>query len=337
MDREGKPTPARTMRYRLSILRERGILLPSYIQTNERRIGLGEGILVLQESSGKSDALEELVTEIPLFYWHIPTHGKFDGYLVHMVHDVESQEMVDTIAGAMKDSGFIDDYYFFDIMENEPKCIDFTHYRPEGGWTWDWPAWHRTIREGIKDNADLPFNADRLDTVIECDARDIQILKQLKLNADISTADIAVQVGISIAEVREKLQRLRDESVIRGYKRAYGFVGDLLWFSCFLEMDENPGGILSCFNELPFPGGFLMESNTQFCLRFGFTTADLKGFLEGFKLLRPYLRSYFFQFHLPDRRDSETQDIYAMFDGEKNKWNMPVDDYVAIIQRHARR
>jgi hypothetical protein len=110
-------------------------------------------------------------------------------------------------------------------------------------------------------------------------------------------------------------------------------VGDLLWFSCFFEIEKATGGILKSLYELPFPGVVLMESMDRYCFRFGFTTSDLKRFLEGFRLFRPHLKSYFFQFHLPDRVDSEFQDIFGLFDAKNNRWDMPLDRFLEIVNQ----
>ena len=49
--------PPRTIRYRLSKLRERGFLTPYHVLTHERKLGIGENIIVLrikQEQDKKS-------------------------------------------------------------------------------------------------------------------------------------------------------------------------------------------------------------------------------------------------------------------------------------------
>ncbi|MHA2186912.1 MAG: winged helix-turn-helix transcriptional regulator, partial [Candidatus Thorarchaeota archaeon] len=245
-----KDIPARTIRYRISVLKERGILLPSYIQTDERRLGLGEGILILQESSGMSETLERLIQDIPIFFWFVPTHGKYDGYLVHAMHDLANPKMIEELCKTMKDQGIIDDFHFFDIVDYESKRVDFSHYLPNGKWSWDWNLWSRGLNSNLQESTDVPFDMEVNHDVIDCDIKDIQILRQLKHDSGSSISDLARIAQISTSDTRERVQKLRDTGVIKGHVRAYGFTGDFLWFSCFLEVEEMVGGVLTCFNEL---------------------------------------------------------------------------------------
>ena len=87
VDDEPLTIPARTIRYRVSMMMERGVLLPSFMQTQERIIGLGDKVLIVQEHGGISEELEKVIQDIPIFYWHVPTHGRYDGYLIHSVYD----------------------------------------------------------------------------------------------------------------------------------------------------------------------------------------------------------------------------------------------------------
>ncbi len=324
--------PARTIRYRLSTLMERGVLLPSFLQTDERKIGLGEGILVLQEIPGKSDDLEDLIKQIPIFYWYVPTHGRYDGYLIHTAFDLTQPEMVIKIAEGLQKKGYINEFSFFDIVDNDSKKIDFTQYNSDGEWSCDWKAWKDGIQKNLSSSTKSPFNLTDQHEVLQHDYRDVMILRVLKNDPNSSTASLASITGIPAQQVRERIQKLRDKKVIKGYARAYGFAGDLLWFSCFIDINKNTGGILKSIHDLPFPGVVLMESKTTYCIRFGLSTSGLKQFLEGFKLIRPHLKSYFFQFHLPDRIDTKYERVFDLFDKESDAWDIPVDEYLKLIK-----
>ena len=323
--------PARTIRYRISTLKERGILLPPYIETHERKLGLGEGILVLQESQGKSRELEELIYKIPIFFWFVPTHGRFDGYLIHTVHDIARPRLIGELADKIKRAGLIDDYFFFDIVDYQSKRGNFSYYDLEEGWSWNWSKWDKRVQENVESDRPSPFTMTEKHPVIEFDSSDLQILKILKNDATTSTADIAEKSKLSLPQTRERIQRLRELEVIRGFRRAFGLAGDLLWFSCFIDINGPVGGVLSCFNELPFPGGIFMGSKRKYCLRFGLETSDLKQFLEGFRHVRPHLKSYSFQFQLSFQQESHYQDIFQLFDEQENKWIIPIADYMRLI------
>ncbi|MHA1905871.1 MAG: Lrp/AsnC family transcriptional regulator [Candidatus Thorarchaeota archaeon] len=324
--------PARTIRYRLSTLMERGVLLPSFLKTDERKMGLGEGILVLQEVPEKSDDLENLIKQIPIFYWHVPTHGRYDGYLVHTVFDLTKPDMIPKLAESLQKKGYISGYSFFDIVDNDAKRVDFTQYNSDGEWYCDWKAWQDGIRKNLSSSTKSPFNLTDQHEVLEHDFKDVMILRVLKNDPNSSTASLASITGISAQQVRDRIQRLREKKVIKGYARAYGFAGDLLWFSCFMDIDKNTGGILQSIHDLPFPGVVLMQSKTKYCVRFGLTTSSMKQFLDGFKHIRPHLKSYFFQFHLPDRVDTKYEMVYDLYDRESNAWDIPVENYLKLIK-----
>jgi DNA-binding Lrp family transcriptional regulator len=328
----GIEIPTRTIRYRISMLMERGMLLPSVIQTDERKIGLGEGILILQECSDKTETLEKILKEIPIFFWHVPTHGKFDGYLVHVAYNVSTPKMIDVICKEMKKRKLISDYYFFDIVDFASKKVDFSRFKPSGKWDMDWNEWAEKIAEHLDHDVKSPFNLSEQHEIIEHDSRDIDILKHLLNNSNTSISALSILLKTPITKIRESVKKLRDTGVIKGYERAYGFAGDLLWFSCFLDISDCIGGILSCFNELPFPVVILMQKKNQYCIRLGLTTSYLKRFLDGFRLIRPYLKSYSFQFHLTDIVESSFLNIFDLY--KENKWVMPVEEYIAIIQSH---
>lgn len=330
-----EPIPARTVRYRISTLFERGVLLPSMLQTDERKIGLGEGILILQEGPAMSRILENLVQQIPIFYWYVPTHGRYDGFLIHTVFDMTNPEMITKIAESMKKKGVVTDYSFFEIVDNESKKIDFTKYRSSGRWVCDWESWKKNIEKNLKESPESPFNLSKQHEMIDCDWRDIFILRVLKNDPDSAMQSLASITAMPVQQVRERVQKLRDSKVIKGYSRAYGFAGDLLWFSCFMKIKENVGAILSSMHELPFPGVVLMADDTHYCVRFALSTSNLKQFLDGFRLIRPFLNDYFFQFHLPDRIETKYEKIFDMFDKEEGKWNIPTQDYIKIVREHS--
>ncbi|MFW9921046.1 MAG: winged helix-turn-helix transcriptional regulator [Candidatus Thorarchaeota archaeon] len=337
-DKDGKTKriPARTIRYRLSTLIERGILLPSFLETDERKIGLGEGILVLQEAPRNTDLLERVIREIPIFHWYVPTNGKQDGYLVHTTYDITKPSMVDDISKKLKKHGLIQDSFFFDIANHHTKTIDFSLYRPSKGWACKWNEWKTGIESHLEKNMDPPIDIKTSNEVIEYDSKDILILRVLRDDPDATMTSLASITRLPIGTVRDRIQRLRKMSVIKGYSRAYGFAGDFLWFSCFLQPTGKVGSILQSIMELPFPGVVLVENPKSFCVRLGLSASDVKQFMDGFRLFRPHLKSYAFQFHLPDKVESKYREIFNLYDGQEERWNIPLESYLGVIEKHAK-
>ncbi len=335
-DGKAKRIPARTIRYRLSTLMERGILLPSFLETDERKIGLGEGILVLQENPENTRLLEKVIREIPIFHWYVPTNGKRDGYLVHTAYDITKPAMVDEISKKLKKHDLISDSYFFDIANHHTKAIDFSLYRPSKGWSCKWDEWKKGVQMNLDKNPEVSMDTNVSNEVIEYDSKDIYILRVLRDDPDATMTSLASITRLPINTVREKIQRLRKMGVIKGYSRAYGFAGDFLWFSCFVGPKERIGGFLQSIQDLPFPGIILVENPKSFCIRLGLSASDIKQFMDGFRIFRPYLTSYAFQFHLPDRVESKYREVFNLYDSDEERWNIPLDSYLDTIERSAK-
>jgi Lrp/AsnC family leucine-responsive transcriptional regulator len=50
------------------------------------------------------------------------------------------------------------------------------------------------------------------------DAVDLKIIEKLKINSRVSYVDIGKQIGLSPSSVRERIQKLEDSEVIKGYQ-----------------------------------------------------------------------------------------------------------------------
>jgi Lrp/AsnC family leucine-responsive transcriptional regulator len=50
------------------------------------------------------------------------------------------------------------------------------------------------------------------------DALDLKIIEKLKINSRVSYVDIGKQIGLSPSSVRERIQKLEDSEVIKGYQ-----------------------------------------------------------------------------------------------------------------------
>lgn len=57
-----------------------------------------------------------------------------------------------------------------------------------------------------------------LNTFLMVDTVDLKIIAQLELNSRASYVEIGKQIGLSPSSVRERIQKLEDAGVIRGYK-----------------------------------------------------------------------------------------------------------------------
>lgn len=75
------------------------------------------------------------------------------------------------------------------------------------------------------------------------DARNIQLLKLLSRNPRISVSELARRIGMSAPAIRERLQRLEESGVIKGYRveidsRALGYP-----IAAFIRIRPTPGAL----------------------------------------------------------------------------------------------
>ncbi|UCC19647.1 MAG: winged helix-turn-helix domain-containing protein, partial [Promethearchaeota archaeon] len=57
--------PARTIRYRLTKLKENRLLIPAFVFTHERKLGLGEEILLLEENQKSQSKILQILNSHP--------------------------------------------------------------------------------------------------------------------------------------------------------------------------------------------------------------------------------------------------------------------------------
>jgi hypothetical protein len=159
---------------------EIGELLPSFRQTRERKVGLGEKVVIVQENPEMGEALEKAIERLPIFYWYIPTYGRYNGYLIHAVYDMRAPKTIEKLTQRMKKLGLITGCETFDIVDYESKRVDFSKYRPNGTWRFDWNKWMENIAGNISNESEIPHHMDEDCDIIEYDAADLEILKILK-------------------------------------------------------------------------------------------------------------------------------------------------------------
>jgi Lrp/AsnC family leucine-responsive transcriptional regulator len=88
------------------------------------------------------------------------------------------------------------------------------------------------------------------------DTIDLKIIEKLKINSRISYVDIGKQIGLSSSSVRERIQKLEDSEVIKGYQlklnnQKLGFgLEVIILFKLFSGTLKNFCGQLDNFQEI---------------------------------------------------------------------------------------
>lgn len=325
--------PARTIRYRLSKMKENKILLSPYAMTYERKLGLGEHILIINQKDPSRLGLDQLIKSMPPFYWFSPTYGKYNGYVVHSVYPLADSEVNEQILYQMKEHNLISDYHLFDMVDFHVKPIDFSHYCHENRWTWDWSRWPDIVEKCLmRDEFHPPITQDP--RPVSFDSKDIRLLRYLTRNADMTLKNLGDNLNLSETQINRRINHLEQEGVIKGFKCVIGEFGQELLVSCFIQLLRPYDSVLSCFYQLPFPLYVMMQSPTEFCIRFGLPMEETKDFLQAFDELRPHLESFFFQTQ-HDPSLVPTYRAYDLYDEEKNSWQSMKAKCLQVIDEFA--
>jgi DNA-binding Lrp family transcriptional regulator len=317
--------PSRTIRYRLSKLKERGFLHPYRVMTHERKLGLGENIIVLQESPMLDLSRTKTFEQIPYFYWQAPTYGKFNGYLIHAVYSITTVNPNIKLLDKMREEDLILDYYIFDIVDYDVKNMNLDCYDIEKGWRWDWEKWRNLIKTNSKENESVVSIMETHPKVISFDNKDIRIWRNILENASITLKQIGEDLDLSEVQVSRRIKRLEREGIIKGYKSIFTPIptDDLLYFYFFIEFKESPDWVINCLYQLPFTLEILMADEKKFCVRMSLTLDDFKEFLSSCDQFRPQFTKYFLQI-VHQMKDGQFQRVFDLFNKDLNIWETPI-------------
>jgi len=324
----------RAIRYRIFKLKEKGILKKSVITTHERKLGLGDNLILLKVNLKKEEKLLKLFKVIPYIYLHGSTYGKFKGYLLRCVFSLKNPEMTYKLLDTMKKSGYILEYYILDVVDYQIKNYDFNYYDPDKGWNWDWNNWYENIQKSLQNpRKNLKFSFEKDIKMAEFDNKDLLILKNLIRDASITLKQLKNILNLSEAQISKRIRRLEVDRVIRGYYFDFDLMEteDFVEFYCFINLKKRNDNILSLFSQIPYSFIIFMESYTKICLHMKLGAADFKKFLKGFDFIRSQLDTYFLQF-IYEENKKEPYYLFDLYNQITNNWEIPIKDYISFIE-----
>jgi DNA-binding Lrp family transcriptional regulator len=336
--------PDRTISYRLKALKEKG-LLRIYPFTNERRLGLGDCIISIQESEKcKARQLYELLKSIPYFYLFSPTYGKYNGLLCFAIYSLISSHPKAYLE-KLRMEGLITDYCIYDIRDHIISDPQLEFYDPrEGRWTWDWESWEKKAKILLQQQTpskDLFADLQLQDKpkISKYDEIDIKLLRVKKYGyhvekTTLSNSELGKRLNLSGYQVRRRIQRLYDQGVLSGPLMNFYPAGDEIHFIyLFIKMNDPQKSslILSLFCDLPFQAGIFVESRSKFTIYYRMKTRELTEFLRIFELLKSQFKSYFFQI-LPFYYDNRHH-LYNAYNKDTDSWETPIEDYFELIEK----
>ncbi len=316
--------PSRTIRYRISKMKEKGIICKDKVQTHERKLGLAEYILVVTTSPSTESTLEKILEEIPAFYYYAPTYGKYEGYLIYTVYPLSNPRMVPDLAAELKKRGLIEDYYMFDVVDYQRNEVKFGELE-----SWDWDKWSKKISKIMKRTKEIVLDLEEFPQIVSFDSKDIMILKHMVENPDITLRELGEILELSQPQVHNRVKKLEESGIIRGYKLSLMPYDSGMTVLCFFK-SKDARKILLWFDELPFYHQITLESGNHFFVQIFLPSTDTNDFLNSLRNLREYTDETFVQFLLKGVHKGYGHLIDCFSEGTEG-WKFRYDEFIETI------
>ncbi|MFX0045640.1 MAG: winged helix-turn-helix transcriptional regulator [Candidatus Hermodarchaeota archaeon] len=323
----------RTVRYRLEKLRKKGLLRPPKIQTYERKIGLGERLLLFQGFPEKEEKLKQVIEELPIFYYYASTYGRYDGFIAHAMYPLVAPGIVPQIAEEMKASGVIEDFYVFDLVDYCRKGADVAPLLPNS--KWDWDVWTGEITKTMEEGCEFDLGLEQFPPTVAFKFKDIKIMQKLVDRPTITLKEVAKELGLSLALVHKRVKRLEDEGIIRGIKSTFNPFDETISIACFFKSTKYAKEILCGFHSLPFEVSFVLENDVHYEVVVTIPPSETSQLLQRLNTFRRYSEEFFIQVVVESRGKGWTH-ILDMYNNETNGWEMPIADMLTKVRELAR-
>ncbi|MHA1211167.1 MAG: winged helix-turn-helix transcriptional regulator [Candidatus Heimdallarchaeota archaeon] len=316
--------PARSIRYRISRLKEKGILSKRLAITHERKLGLREQFIYINEIPSKKCHLLEIFDANPAF-WYVPTTGKYNGFLLHALDPISPLNLPKKIMQDLKKEHLLQDYFIYETIDFLTLGWDFTYFDSLGNWNWEWQIWSDLIQRA-KTDADNRFTFDDALEIITFDQKDIQILNNLYSEEEIPIRKIAESLDLSESQIGRRIKTMQQKGIIKGYRSGFNPFRDLIGIDCFIYPTGSFNRIINLLAKIPYPKSVTFASQQLAVFSVFIPNNEVKDFLNAFDTLKPLLDSYFLQFwHSVPSIDH--QDLYEFYETTTNSWSKLTKGY----------
>ncbi len=325
--------PGRTIRYRMNKMRKDGLLKPPIIQTYERKLGLGERIVLIQSVPEKEDVLTKILEEMNLFYVYSTTYGRYDGFLIYTMFPLVNPRFVNQIVDELKEKGLIRDYFIFDAVDYIRKSPSVIPFLP--GNDWNWSTWAQETEEILEKGCEDVLKLEEFPKAVKFDYSDIQILKHMVENVEPTLKEISKVLKISLTQVHKRVKRLEDTGVIKGVKPLFTPYKDSVYISCFFKSREHAKEIIYGFYSLPFDLNFAMENLTKYHVQVGLPQSEVNEFLKHIDIFRKHSEEFFIQITIKWTKKGYTHLLEA-YNKETESWEIPINDVMMNIRKYVK-
>ncbi|MFX1332714.1 MAG: winged helix-turn-helix transcriptional regulator [Promethearchaeota archaeon] len=326
--------PDRTVRYRLRKLKEKGLLCPPKLQTYERKLGLGENLLLLQSNPAKEQQLIELLDDTQFFYYYAPTYGKYDGFMVYAMYPLVTPRMVQQLADEMKDRDLITDYSLMDMVDYTRKPAKLEPLLPDSDWTWD--IWSDEIEQVMKSDCEIDLRLEEFPQTVKFDYTDIQIIKHMVENPASTLKEVgeALEPEMSLTQVHKRVKRLEDTGIIRGMKPSFSPFKESVSVSIFFKSRNHAKKILCGFTKLPFELNIAMENKSTYNVWVLLPSSEMNHLLQRINFFRKYTEDFFIQIVIKGTGKGYTH-LLTAFNLDTQSWEMPISETLVKIKEIA--
>ncbi len=322
--------PPRTVRFRLSKMRDAQVLFSPYPITHERKFGMGETLVNMKATRKGVRLLDQILNDAPSIYWFSKSYGTYDGYIAHMAYPVTSAGFVDSLMRAMVDEGLASDYEKFEIVDFEYKAGDYTYLSDTLCWNWDWEAWHSKIEKSARKRSSFSTALVDNPRIVDFDSKDFLLIKYMTFEKKLTQKQLGEKLFLSEAQVNKRLARLEKAKIIKGYRSYFRPRHDVAQFQVAVEFDEPVGALLSRIYELPYPMYVMLESKSRYCFRIDMSASDLQMFQKGFDRIRPHVISYSFQ-TMHSYQMATSPHPFKQFNTDTCTWDIDLSASLSVI------
>ena len=321
--------PSRSIRYRLSKLKEKNILKEQTVITHERKLGIRESFIIIEENPKYRETFQKIIGENPALSWYVPTSGKFQGFILHSINTMNVPDYPQQLLALMKENEIVNDYFHFEIIDYQEFGWNYNYFNTEGKWIWNWKIWEDNIRNKNYNQESVVFEENP--EVTNFDYLDIQILKNLILFESITQKEIGKKLALSESQIGRRIRSMEQSGIIRGYRTGFAPFSETQTVMCMIKIGDSFDRIVNILKQIPYPKTIAFENRQSIGFGFQIPTIEMKGFLNGLHCLRPLIDSYFVQYQLRSPTFNP-QISFDLFDKGSNDLNRVVKEYERSLE-----
>ncbi len=322
--------PSRSIRYRLAKLKERDILKEQTVITHERKLGIRESFIFIEERRNSRKTFCKIIEENPALSWYVPTSGKYQGFILHAINAMNVPDYPRQLLEQMKEKEIINDYFIFEIIEYQEYGWNYKCFNEDGKWVWNWKIWEDYIKKEEYGQEVVEFEENP--KVTSFDYIDIQILRHFILFENITQKEIGKKLALSESQIGRRLRSLEQSEIIRGYRTGFTPFTETQAVLCMIKTNNSLECIVNILKQIPYPKTIAFENRHSIGLGFEIPTNEINGFLNGLHCLRPLIDSYFVQYQLSSPTFNP-QTSFDLFDKDSNDLNQVATEYEKTLEQ----